>query len=148
MGGLGKIISKIQHLKISYNYCWTQIGTTIIVTNNPTITLNRSFQNKVWDTQCTSILYVEPLLTWTEMIFFVFRGVGIEMFKFFDAPTTFPSCALKVPDGSQWCSQVPIYSPVPPHFIPYLYGDKLFSSDKEFPFSNGLQFSVQYMLVL
>jgi len=71
------------------------------------------------------------------MIFFVFRGVGIEMFKFFDAPTTFPSCALKVPDGSQLmlqvCSQVPNYSPLPPHFIPYLYADKLFSSDKEFP---------------
>ncbi len=75
-----KLFLKIQHLKISYNYCWTQIGTTLIVTNNPTITLNQSFQNKVWDTQRTSILYVGSLLTWTEMIFFVFRGVGIEMF--------------------------------------------------------------------
>ncbi len=68
----------------------------------------------MWDTQCTSILYVEPLLTWMEMIFFMFRGVGIEMFKIFYAPTTFPSCALQFPDGSQWCSKcVPKFPSIP-----------------------------------
>jgi hypothetical protein len=79
------------------------------------------------------------------MIFFVIRGAGIEMFKFLlmlpprshlvhsrflmvlnDAPSLFPS--------------IPQYHHT---LFPYLYGDKKISSDKEFPFSNGLQFSVQ-----
>ncbi len=58
------------------------------------------------------VCWAPPYLN--KMIFFVFRGVGIKTFKTFDAPTTFPSCALKVPDGSQWCSKcVPKFPSIP-----------------------------------
>ncbi len=48
------------------------------------------------------------------------------MFKKIYAPTTFPSCALKVPEVLNDVPKFPSIPPVPPHFIPCLYGDKIY----------------------